>query len=757
MLCRYILSLPFGYESGDGSGRSLRLGRQSSRSRSNSGAGRGARSRFLLLPIPLLRDILRSVPPLRQPALVAPAPNGLPEQALALRHHPPPVPVPQLLTGGQVRLLRRQLPFHLGEVLPQSVQVSPGPVVVLVHPVEDVECVPGRRVRHVAQGRVLLARDRRGGEKVTVQQHSGQVRHEFRVRDAGLVVVHFGRHFDHAAPAPFEHAKEGVGSVGVAGSDALVDEGSAVPGSLGGVGVGGRVYAPRGEGAARAAFGLVLAAGEGGTEHGVGADDVGVLGEGLEQDLLGVGAEGTDLHDELAAQQFGGEAVHDLLEVDVGHRQHDHIQVGQELLDVVHGMVLDAVALGLLRPILRIDASDPVPHARELPSQEPSEGSVPHDADVQLPALLLLLPGLDADLAGTSGSEVLERLGGVLHRSDESTLGGVGTQDAAKVGLLPEVSERVLGALVQLGRQEVEVEAVAESGLLGPIAPLASHRLTTEFQKAQEGGGGGTGLDLGEVDVAKGEAGEGLVERSGRVGEGEDYGGLGRDVFAEVLGDSVATQEEEAGEVGVVVLDALVEAVEAVGPPRQVGGDGGGVLGRAPVRQALVVPYHLGRSGGVVNGNGRDSQSPEVIVALRQRLGVRDGEFDLLPLDPRLGQKAVLHPELVLGHDGQVVPQHQVVVLVDGPSQGILDGEAAVVDLAGRDGAVAALEVGITDGDDVGTEEFAGGLVGVGSGFALIRDPDRRDPRRAQRRRRSGGRIVLRRRRHRRHRSGDSS
>jgi len=61
------------------------------------------------------------------------------------------------------------------------------------------------------------------------------------------------------------------------------------------------------------------------------------------------------------------------------------------------------------------------------------------------------------------------------------------------------------------------------------------------------------------------------------------------------------------------------------------------------------------------------------------------------PLDgfefgPRQTNEVVLHPHLGLAHDVQVGKlQQQVVVLVDGTRQGILDGNHAEVDIAGED------------------------------------------------------------------------
>lgn len=69
-------------------------------------------------------------------------------------------------------------------------------------------------------------------------------------------------------------------------------------------------------------------------------------------------------------------------------------------------------------------------------------------------------------------------------------------------------------------------------------------------------------------------------------------------------------------------------------------------------------------------------------------------------------KNAMLDPEFVLGTNGEVVPEHQIVVLVDAPTQGVFNWQAAIVDLHGGNGTETGFKVGFSNGHDVVPEEF---------------------------------------------------
>mmetsp|Transcript_24627 Transcript_24627/g.56432 ORF Transcript_24627/g.56432 Transcript_24627/m.56432 type:complete len:238 (+) Transcript_24627:1071-1784(+) len=153
-----------------------------------------------------------------------------------------------------------------------------------------------------------------------------------------------------------------------------------------------------------------------------------------------------------------------------------------------------------------------------------------------------------------------------------------------------------------------------------------------EFQKLQEARAGGPALDLAEVDVPQREARQGLVQRPRRVGQREHHRGLGRHVLpvgsCQQAPHALPSQQEESGEVGVVVFDGRLDDVQAVGLCGQIGGDGGGVLlGAAGGEVEGSLGEHLGRASGIIDGEGGDVVRAKVVVALGEGLGVGDGVF----------------------------------------------------------------------------------------------------------------------------------
>mmetsp|Transcript_3391 Transcript_3391/g.9640 ORF Transcript_3391/g.9640 Transcript_3391/m.9640 type:complete len:270 (-) Transcript_3391:505-1314(-) len=267
---------------------------------------------------------------------------------------------------------------------------------------------------------------------------------------------------------------------------------------------------------------------------------------------------------------------------------------------------------------------------------------------------------------------MLQTIDRILHRADESGLGRIASKDAAEIGLLPQVAQRVLSPLIQLRLEKVQVETITETRYFVSGTTALAQRLRTELEEAEERSRRRTRFDLGEVNLPQREARQSLVKCSSRVGQSENNTRLAGNIFIEELSDPTPAQKKEASEIGIIVLDALFEAVHPIRSPSQVRGNGRRVLWCAPVRQALSIANHFGRTSSIVRWNWLNSQSTEVVVALRQGLRMANGIFDVTPLHPRLGQEAMLHSELMLSADSQVVSEHQIVVLMDRSTQAVL-------------------------------------------------------------------------------------
>eukprot|EP00968_Pinguiococcus_pyrenoidosus_P027582 scaffold7381_cov310-Pinguiococcus_pyrenoidosus.AAC.128 len=88
-----------------------------------------------------------------------------------------------------------------------------------------------------------------------------------------------------------------------------------------------------------------------------------------------------------------------------------------------------------------------------------------------------------------------------------------------------------------------------------------------------------------------------------------------------------------------------------------------------------------GRAGSVMRRHGLGPEAQDVVFRLRQRLRMAVDLLDVLFLGSRQGHQRVLHAELVLPDDVQIVSQQQIVVCMDGAAQGVLDRQAGVVHL----------------------------------------------------------------------------
>jgi hypothetical protein len=74
----------------------------------------------------------------------------------------------------------------------------------------------------------------------------------------------------------------------------------------------------------------------------------------------------------------------------------------------------------------------------------------------------------------------------------------------------------------------------------------------------------------------------------------------------------------------------------------------------------------------------------------------------------------------MLCDDCQIIPEHQIIIIVNGSPEGVFDWETGIVAFPGCDGSIAGFEIGSGYGDDVLAEEFAEGFFGVGSWFSLV-------------------------------------
>jgi hypothetical protein len=69
--------------------------------------------------------------------------------------------------------------------------------------------------------------------------------------------------------------------------------------------------------------------------------------------------------------------------------------------------------------------------------------------------------------------------------------------------------------------------------------------------------------------------------------------------------------------------------------------------------------------------------TPQITSALSQRLWMTDGFPDVFLFHAGQSDQTMLHAQGIFAHNLQVVPQEQVIVLVDAPRKRILDGDQA--------------------------------------------------------------------------------
>ena len=183
------------------------------------------------------------------------------------------------------------------------------------------------------------------------------------------------------------------------------------------------------------------------------------------------------------------------------------------------------------------------------------------------------------------------------------------------------------------------------------------------------GAGDRAALKLREVDAAAVDAGQHLIEAAGLVGQRHEKA---RPVSAGVdlrLGGDA----DEAGVVAVLVLHAVLQALQAVDLRAGVRGDGGQVL-------PAGFGDHPRRRGGIfAAGDGDVRQLLQKFGALLQRLPVRDDLADVGQLRARERQQTVVDPQADAAHDGEIVLLHEIIHRVDRTCRAVFQRQHAVL------------------------------------------------------------------------------
>mmetsp|Transcript_33327 Transcript_33327/g.108992 ORF Transcript_33327/g.108992 Transcript_33327/m.108992 type:complete len:825 (-) Transcript_33327:434-2908(-) len=423
--------------------------------------------------------------------------------------------------------------------------------VVRVERVEEVERVAARVVDELEQRLEALRRDRRRLQLQLGEESAGEVRHE--LRRGGERVVSLARQLDHLAAFVFEEGERARGSVVVCDAHLVVDARQPLP-----------AVPPRV-----------------GPEHGVGAQHVGGRGQHGEHCLLGVRLDGEDVyHERLFEQRRGQRAQHLLEGEDRGcDEEHVHAQLGQRRR-VWHPR--DPHARRRLRVVAARVSEDSVAAPDPAAGEELAEGSEADDADAEPrggPVRHARAGG-----GGRRGVGLRRSVGGAQH---EPVLRVAAEHRDARAHLA-QVAERVLRPLLLDANQQVDVKGVLEASRRhnrGPVGRGRSARLCAArsasgwaCSRAEHARLVWPALDLGEVDVSHREDGHRLEEDARLVAvRCEDDGRLGGEAEKRARRRRGAREDEEAREVVRVVLDPVVQHLEAVHLGRVDGSDRGGV------------------------------------------------------------------------------------------------------------------------------------------------------------------------------------
>src|SRR5690606_20421005 len=164
-------------------------------------------------------------------------------------------------------------------------------------------------------------------------------------------------------------------------------------------------------------------------------------------------------------------------------------------------------------------------------------------------------------------------------------------------------------------------------------------------------------------------------------------------VTAGLLRPLLVTKHEEPREVEVEVLDPLGDYVQAVGLGRPTAGD-------RPVARlgAHALRQQLGRARRVVLRHGLHAVLPDEALALLERLRVAVDALHVRERGARSDEQVVMHADDALRYHGEHRVGEQVVRLVDGARQAVLDRQAGEVALPPDGGLEGLLERRVPDG-----------------------------------------------------------
>src|SRR5438093_1199401 len=188
-------------------------------------------------------------------------------------------------------------------------------------------------------------------------------------------------------------------------------------------------------------------------------------------------------------------------------------------------------------------------------------------------------------------------------------------------------------------------------------------------------------LELRQIDAAQREDAQRLEQRARLVRQREDDRRLVGDVP-----ERRASDDEEAGDVVVEILNRRGERDEAEHVARARGRDRGGVF-------QAGVGDHLRAARGVVRRDDLDVlQRPQEALARREPLRVRVDAAQAAERCARQRQQVMHDRQLDLRDDRQLVREQQVVVAVDAAADRVLERQDAVRGAAAVDGVEDVFE-----------------------------------------------------------------
>ena len=177
---------------------------------------------------------------------------------------------------------------------------------------------------------------------------------------------------------------------------------------------------------------------------------------------------------------------------------------------------------------------------------------------------------------------------------------------------------------------------------------------------------------LGDVDVAQREDAQRAKQRARRVRQREDHRRLvERPRALDARDRGFARDDEKPRHVVGVVLDPGLQHA-------QTEDFGGALRGDRRGRRELPLLDQFGAARRVVGGHHLDApQGPQEPVALSEGLRMRIDLPELIDRGAGQGNEAVMHRQLDLARDLELVLHQQVVVAVNRPADGVLDRQHA--------------------------------------------------------------------------------